>query len=129
MLQTGYCVVVGCGVSCDHVHGAIRWCNDSIRAVLDVLEPSQQGPLPSVPPSSSCLPLLTALLGAAPPAVGPTSCVDVFIIIPLLKVVAHWSDKLCGPIMNLSLLDATSRHALMAYASILNKHPEGRCVG
>ena len=38
---------------------------------------------------------------------------------------AHWSNELCDPLMRLSLIGATAATALGAYASIINKQPEG----
>ena len=101
-----------------------RWCGDSIQLVLNTL----MGPsmtLSSDPPACLCLPHLEALIGAATPTVRN------FINPPvgyymLLQVVACWTERLCDPLLKLSLIHSTSKYAIATYASILNKQPEGK---
>ena len=55
----------------DSRNDALRWCDEGIQAVVDILVAGPSGTLSSVSPARClCLPLLTAFLGAAPPLVG-----------------------------------------------------------
>lgn len=65
-------------------HADVRWCEQSLKLILNVImKPSQE--FPTDPPESLTLPLLTAVIGAAPCAVRD--------IITLGYMCAEWSIR------------------------------------